>query len=135
MTHRSFPRTAGLVLQEPVTFDLGGEQFTCRLRPSLGDTFELMDAPEPTPETTAQAVYTIARFIRRLLIEEDQERWHELMFTLGQEDCGTLIELASWLAEQFSGFPTEPPASSSAGRRANGTTSKKRGAGTTRSRK
>ena len=52
--HQSFGTVRAGIEREPITFDFGiwgNEQFTVVPEPSLGDTIELYDAPEPTPRT------------------------------------------------------------------------------------
>lgn len=133
MPHRSFDaaRRAYHVERDPVTFDLGGERFTVLPDPSLGDVFELMDAPEPIPDNEQQSIRILAKFIRRMLPDEDRLRWDRVLLTIPSTESPVIIELATWITEQISARPTVPPAPSSRGRRNGGRTSKPVPAGTT----
>lgn len=132
MPHQSFGAVRVGVEREPITFDFGlyGEEtFTVVPEPTLGDTFDLYDAPEPDPTNPLEAARAIARFIRRLIVAEDRDRFDEALRRIPSSQAMVIVEAGAWVAEQVSGFPTKPPANSSAGRRTGGTTSKKRPAG------
>jgi hypothetical protein len=133
MAHRSFGAVRAGVEREPITFDFGiwGEdRFTIVPEPMLGDTFELADAPEPTPTNTLEAARALARFLRRLIEPADRERFDQALYRIPASQAHVIVEAGTWVAEQVAGFPTVPPASSSGGRRTGGTSSKKRPGGT-----
>jgi len=133
--HRSFDaaRRAYEAQRDPVTFDYGGETFTVVPDPTLGDTFELMDAPEITPETEQQAVRALVKFVRRMLPPEDRARFDQAHYRIPSTEGPVIIEMAAWIAEQVTTRPTVPPASSSGGRRTTGPRSTTRPAGKRRS--
>lgn len=135
MAHRSFGTVRAAVEREPVTFDLAGESFTVTPDPSLGDTFDLYDAPEPTPENELESVRVLARFVRRMLDPEDRSRFDAALYRIPSSHSYVIIEVAEWITEQVAGFPTVPPTTSSGGRRPAGTSSKKRPGGTGRSKR
>lgn len=133
MPHRSFGAARTLPLREPITFDFGmyGEEtFTVVPEPSLGDTLELADAPEPAPETMVECARALAKFIRRMLIEEDRPRFDQALYRIPASQSHIIVEAGTYIAEQVSGFPTTPPASSSGGRRTTGSTSRRTSGGT-----
>jgi hypothetical protein len=130
--HQSFGTVRAGVEREPITFDFGiyGEDtFTIVPEPTLGDTFDLADAPEPTTSNMLDASRAMARFIRRLLAPEDKQRFDLALYRIPASQAHVIVEAGAWIAEQVSGFPTVPPASSSGGRRTAGMTSKKRPGG------
>ena len=136
MAHRTFGAVRLAAEREPITFDFGiyGEEtFTVVPEPSLGDCFDLYDAPEPTPENALEAARVLARFIERMLDPADRPRFQAALKRIPSSEAHVIIESATWIAEQVSGFPTVPPASSSGGRRRTGSSSKRKPAGRTRS--
>jgi hypothetical protein len=138
MPHQSFGTVRAGVEREPITFSLGlydEHTFTIVPEPTLGDTFELADAPEPNPTNMVDAARSLARFIRRMLTEEDRPRFDEALYRIPASQAHIIVEAGTWIAAQVSGFPTTPPASSSGGRRVAGTSSRKRPGGTGRSKR
>jgi hypothetical protein len=136
--HQSFGTVRAGVEREPITFDFGlyGEDtFTVMPEPSLGDTFDLADAPEPSATNMVDSARVLARFIRCMLVEEDRPRFDAALHRIPASQAHVIVEAATWIAQQVSGFPTTPPASSSGGRRTAGTTSRKRPGGTGRSKR
>lgn len=132
MPHRSFGAVRAGVEREPITFDFGlyGEEtFTVVPDPSLGDTFDLADAPEPTPENVLDSARILARFIRRMLAPADRPRFDQALYRIPATQMHIVVEAAQWIAENVTTFPTVPPASSSRGRRTAGTNSKMRRGG------
>lgn len=105
---------------DPLTFTLCGELFTTVTSPRLGDTFDLMDAPEPLGETEEQAVRALCRFIRKMLRDEDRPRWDGVLFKLGPEHGRLIVEIGLELVEQYTNRPTVPPSESSDGRPSTG---------------
>lgn len=136
MAHRSFGAVRRATQREAITFDFGlyGEEtFTVIPDPSLGDCIELHDAPEPTPTNMLESARLLARFIRRMLSPDDRARFDAALFRIPSSELSIVVECASWIAEQVSGFPTRPPGVSSSGRHRTGTSSKPRPAGAARS--
>lgn len=133
MAHQSFGTVRAGIEREPITFDFGmwGEhRFTCLPEPSLGDTFDLYDAPEPAPENMIESARILVRFIRRMIVPEDRDRFDETLRQIPASQSHVIVEAATFIAGEVAGFPTTPPASSSGGRRTGGTTSRKRPGGT-----
>jgi hypothetical protein len=98
---------------EPVTFHYGGQLFTVLPSPTLGDVIELAYAPEPTPETEEQAAFVALQFVRRLLPREDRPRFDQAHYTIeARKAAPAILELVTWITQQVTGFPTEPPAPS-----------------------
>lgn len=138
MPHQSFGTVRQGVDREPITFDFGvyGEEtFTVIPDPSLGDTFDLYDAPEPSPENMLETVRVLARFIKRMLAPEDRPRFDEALKRIPSTQAFILVDVATYIAGQVTGFPTRPSTISSGGRRPGGTGSRKGSAGTGRSRR
>jgi len=135
MPHRDFALAKARTLQEQITFTFGGESFTVAERPSLGDTFDLMEVPDPTPTNMAQAAFQLAQFIRRMLIPDDRERWEKVLHEIPQTQVVDVIELGTWLAEEVTGRPFSQPATSSGGPRRTGQSSKRSTAGRTASKR
>lgn len=136
MPHRSFGAVRAGVERHPITFDFGlyGEEtFTVVPDPSLGDTFDLADAPEPDPDNLLEVARVLARFISRMLAPEDRKRFADALYKIPATEVGLIVECAQYIAEHVTTFPTVPPGSSSPGRRSSGTSSKPRRAGGARS--
>lgn len=145
--HRDFDasRRAYHVDRDPVTFTLGGETFEVLLDPSLGDTFDLADAPpvrfnddgtvafDPNQGDDLLLVRTLSRFLERSLPLEQRATFQRALYRIPATEAGVIIEAAVWIVQQITGFPSEPPASSSSGRRTNGRRSKTASAGSSRS--
>lgn len=138
-------RRAYHIERDPVSFSLGGEQFEVLLDPSLGDTFDLYDAPEVrfnedgtvafdnSNASDLQLVRVLSRFIERSLPLEQRPTFQRALYRVPATDGYVIIEAALWIVEQVTTFPTEPPASSSPGRPRNGRRSKTNSAGSSRS--
>lgn len=119
--------------RDPVTFDFGGERFTVLPDPSLGDTFDLMDAPEPVPENEQQAARILARFIRRMLPDDDRPRFDLALLRIPSSQATVLLDVAEFVSRNVTTRPTVPPGISSPGRRTTGRRSTPRAAGRNRS--
>lgn len=129
MPHRSFGTVRIGAEREPITFDFGlyGEEtFTVVPEPSLGDTFDLADAPEPTPTNVVEVARICARFISRMLEPTDRPRFSDALKRIPATQCHVVIETAEWITSQLTPFLDAPSPSSSGGRRVGGTSSKKR---------
>lgn len=138
MAHRTFGAVRQSVQREPITFDFGiyGEEtFTVVPEPTLGDCFDLADAPEPTPTNALEAARACSRFIRRMLDPTDHARFDAALHRIPSSEAIVIVDCAVWIAEQVTGFPTSPPGSSSAGRGNTGKPSRPKSAGRPRSKK
>lgn len=113
MPHRSFGTTRAPVEREPITFDFGlysEERFTVVPDPSLGDTYDLHDAPDVVPGTEIECSRMLASFIRRMLAPEDRERFNQTLYRIPVTQSHIIIECAEYIAEHVTTFPTVPPA-------------------------
>lgn len=136
MPHQSFGAVRTQAEREPVTFDFGmydEHRFTVIPEPSLGDTFDLYDAPEPTPETMLDAARVCARFIRRMIVAEDRARFDEALVRIPASHAHLIVDACRYISEQVIGRPTEPLLSSSDGQRDTGTNSSTPSDGTSNS--
>jgi hypothetical protein len=125
--HQSFGTVRVGAERAPITFDFGmyGEEtFTIIPEPSLGDTFDVYDAPEPTPHNQLEASRTLAKFIRRMLRPEDRPRFDAALYRIPATQVHIIIDCAMWITEQIVPFVSPPPVSSSPGRRRSGTASR-----------
>lgn len=131
MAHRDFDaaRAERVRQQEPLTFTLGGERFTCVAEPTIGDALALADAPEPEQNETA-AVRAILAFVGALVVPEDRRRWKRMLRRQrpGRRNrhpvsAGEVVELGAWLAMAYTGRPSDPSSGSAVGRGASGATS------------
>lgn len=127
MPRRSFGAARRSAAAEPIVFTLGPyfEEFTLIPEPSLGATFAIADAPQPAPENMLESAQVLARFIRLMLRPEDRDRFDRTLHRMSpaSEAASDIVECALWITEQVTGFPTPPPADSSAGRPTSGMTS------------
>jgi hypothetical protein len=126
----------------PVEFTLAGERFTCLCDPTLGDTFELADAPDIDADDFDSAnklhvalIRKLADYIRRMLPDDgSRERWDKILYSIPVSHMPVVIEAADFITRQVIDRPTVPPSTSSNGRRGNGSTSRRKPAGQSRSR-
>jgi hypothetical protein len=96
---------------DPVTFTLGGEDFSCVLAPSVGDAFDLADAPEPESSLIG-SVRAITAFVDKILVVDDRQRFRELIRRVdtphGPINSYDLIEQGSWVGEELSWTASAP---------------------------
>lgn len=142
--HRSFDAvrrsyTKGAIA--PVEFTLAGERFTCLCDPTLGDTFELADAPDikaddfdPQNRLHLTLIRQLCDYIRRMLPLEERDRWDKVLYSIPVSHMVVMIEIADYITRAVIDRPTGPSSTSSDGRRVNGSGSKRRPAGRSRSR-
>lgn len=135
--HRTFGAARiGSPQREPITLDFGlyGEdRFTVVPEPSLGDCFELYDAPDSTPGNDLEVARYWARFLRTMIAPDERPRFDEVLRRIPATQASVIIEAGVWVTEQVTGFPTAPPEGSSSGRRTTGTSSRPKPAGRRRS--
>lgn len=127
MPHQSFGTVRLVAEQEPITLDFGmfsEHTFTVVPEPTLGDTFDLYDAPEPdTPANELEASRVCAKFIRRMLVPDDRGRFDQALYRIPSSHVGIIIDAARWITEQVVNRPSVPLSSSSSGQRATETNS------------
>lgn len=129
MPHQSFGAVRIGAEREPITFDFGlygEERITVKPEPTLGDTFDLLDAPEFDPNNAMSTVRFFAEFIRKMVIPEDVERFNDALRRIPGSQAHIVYEAAAWITGQLIPFKSAPPASSSRGRRAGGASSKRK---------
>lgn len=108
---------------DPLSFVLGGETFTCIPAPTLADTFDLADAPEPDLANLTELgqVRALVGFIDRLLVDTDRARFADLLARRADPiDPLDVVHLGAQLAEAYAGRPTQPSSASGGGRRRTG---------------
>lgn len=138
MAHRTFGTVRLSADREPITFDFGiygEESFTVVPEPSIGDCFDLQDAPDPAPENALEVARACARFIERMIDPADKVRFREALHRIPAAESHVIVDCAVWIAEAVSGFPTSPPNGSSSGRRRTGSSSRPSTASRTRSKR
>lgn len=112
-------------VSDPPSFQLGGETFTCLAKVPLGFSFELMDAPEVSPETNAGAIHAMTKFLRRILVDEDNVARFDALLARREDPItgGDILDVSVWLGELYSGRPFGNAESSSNSPPTNGTAS------------
>lgn len=112
--HRNF--AVALVEAEPISFTLEwegkdeshSETFRCHgVIPAgtVADIFAAVNKP------LHEQVDVSCELVRRALVEEDQDRFYEVMHrTRDPVPLEVLTEISAWLFEEYSARPTQPPA-------------------------
>ena len=107
MPYRDFPPVP-MPDREPIEFTLGiagEERFTVINEPTVGDIIELCSIPEPIIENEAQAVMSVARAIRRLLVPEDRPRFDRIMYQIpAPQVLPQLVAALEWMVDQTTPF-------------------------------
>ncbi len=100
---------------DPITFQLGGETFTCIERVPLADAFEIMDAPDYDLETQSGSFIRVnVSFIKKTLIEGDVARFDALLANRDDViEAETILAVVNWIGERYAGRPLEESADSS----------------------
>lgn len=122
-------RRERLRARDPISFTLGGEQFTCLPVIPLGVAWALADAPDQAEllqQTTPQVLHGLAGLVADMLILGDVDRWWAL-FQSKEEviDEDAIYELVQTLTAAYTGRPTSPSIDSSDGRSKSGVGSKR----------
>lgn len=119
MGHQSFGTVRLVAEPDPITFDFGmfsEHTFTVVPEPTLGDTFDLYDAPEPdTPGNELEASRVCAQFIRRMLIPDDRGRFDQALYRIPTSHVGLIIDAARWITQEVINRPFGRAVSSSDG--------------------
>ena len=112
--HKSF-KVQDLDDLEPLSFDLGGEEFTCYPAVQGKVILDIMKIAAEGDEDTRGVLMAVSvlDFFEKVMPPEEYERLGKLM-----EDPKRIVELdvmseiMSWLIEEYSGRPTEPSSDS-----------------------
>lgn len=118
MPHKDYDAVAASIQrrQEPLTFTFCGTLFTTAPTPTLGDTFDLLDAPEieiGDLSNESRNCRVLASFIRSMLVDEaEKEKWDKVLYTARLELLPVLMLITNDLVEQYSARPTSPPVES-----------------------
>ena len=96
------------VNEEPLKFQLHGEEFECR--PSLQGKI-LLDLVANSDENDGAAIArTMDKFFKMTLLEESYGRFNTLLEDPDRiVSVETLGEITAWLVEEYSGRPTPGP--------------------------
>jgi hypothetical protein len=113
--HKSF-EVKNIEDSEPLTFDLGGEEFTCHPEVQGKMILDIIktaaDENDPDQRGMMMAVGVLG-FFEKVMDASEYERFNKLM-----EDpkrivpMDTLSEIMSWLIEEYTDRPTEPSSDS-----------------------
>lgn len=97
-------------------FKLGGEKFRLRDRATIGESIDLVSAPEPEEEveTPAVTLVTFVDFISGRLVDEDEEARFMALLHRRKDPIRDvdLIEIVKWISEEVTGRPTVPSSDS-----------------------
>lgn len=112
--HKSFD-VISLDEAEPLTFDLGGEEFTCYPEVQGKMILDVMrSAAEADEESRGMLMaVSVLDFFKKVMPPEEYERFEKLM-----EDpkrivpMDTLSDIMGWLIEEYTNRPTQPPSAS-----------------------
>lgn len=113
--HKSF-EVQNVDDSEPLTFDLGGEEFTCYPEVQGKMILDIIKtaASEPDAEQRGMMMAVgVLDFFEKVMDVSEYERFNKLM-----EDpkrivkMDTLSEIMSWLIEQYTDRPTQPSSAS-----------------------
>jgi len=106
--------------REPIEFTYGGERFTCLPDPTLGDCFDIHDAPEldpndfdPNRPEDLLGVRSLAKFIEKMLPYEDRPRFQKAHYSIPSSQAIVIYECAGYIVEEYTNRPTEPSGTSS----------------------
>jgi hypothetical protein len=112
--HKSF-KVVNIDESEPLTFDLGGEEFTCYPEIQGKAILDIMrTAAEGDADTRGvMMAVSVLDFFEKVMDASEYERFNKLM-----EDpkrivpMDTLSEIMSWLIEEYTDRPTKPSSGS-----------------------
>lgn len=104
--HRDFDAARAERALEPLTFTLGGQQFTTVPEIPVGP---LLDLASKAGDTDAAALAAFGAFMRAIVAPGDRDRFEAVLAATG---IATMLELVAWVIEETTGGPL-PGASSS----------------------
>ncbi len=92
--------------EEPLSFALFGENFTCRA--SLQGKFLLDLISESNSEDPATSAAIVTKFFNTVLVDESRERFNALVSDPEKiVSVEILSEITGWLVEQYAERPTQ----------------------------
>lgn len=110
------------IKNDPITFNLAGEEFTCRA--VLPGWLMVKFVAESSRDARGSDLAAIYSFFRDVLVPESLVRFERLMY--GDEyniELDTLGEITNWLVGLYTARPTELPSPSTNGHGKTGSTS------------
>jgi hypothetical protein len=104
----------GLVISEPLSFKLHGEEFHCK--PAIQGKVLLDMVATASSEDQAAATKVVIDFFNAVLTPESLIAFNTLLDTPDKiVTVETLGEITGWIVEQYSGRPTQGPEQSQSG--------------------
>ena len=100
---------------EPLTFDLGGEEFTCYPEVQGKMILDIMKIAAEGDEETRGVMMAVSvlDFFEKVMPPEEYERLEKLMEDPKRiVELDVLSEIMSWLIEEYTDRPTEPSSDS-----------------------
>jgi hypothetical protein len=112
--HKSF-KVKNIDDAEPLTFDLGGEEFNCYPEVQGKTILDIMRVASEGDEDTRGVMMAVSvlTFFEKVMPPEEYERFGKLMeYPKRIVPMDTLSEIMSWLIEEYTDRPTEPSSDS-----------------------
>lgn len=103
--HRDFD--AARAEADPLTFTLGGEQFTARATMPAGVLLDIANAHANGDEL--ELLKLVGVFIEQIVPDEDHDRF---VVAMRLTDQATVFDLVAWVIEETTGRPFGKPSSS-----------------------
>lgn len=119
MSFRDFDAEQREVKGEPLTFRLGGTNFTCKNPIPIGIAVAVAGAMQK--DELAQMA-TMAKVFKAIIVDEQADEWDDAVMRV--TDVNVLQALLSWVVEESTGRPTPGPEPSSANSSGDGPTTK-----------
>lgn len=109
--YRDFGSGTGTVGDEPISFALHGENFSCKK--ALQGKVLLDLVARADSENAADAAKTINEFFKSVLLDESYTRFEELLVHPDKiVTVETLGQISGWLVEVYAGRPEQAPEAS-----------------------
>ena len=110
------------VKNDPITFTLAGEEFTCRAK--LPGWLMVKFVASSTRDIRGADIGAVYNFFRDVLVPESLVRFEALMYTDEYDiELDTLADITNWLVSEYTARPTQQPSPSTNGAGTTGTTS------------
>ena len=101
---------------EVIEFDIDGEVFHCHAQMAAGimmNFADLTSGDADSPVTGQKMIGAVRDFFRSALVDKDRERFFDLLNAPDRYvDLATLIEIATWLGQEYTSRPTGSPSAS-----------------------